>query len=45
MLAGWTLNLEDYDIEPPSLVIVKVDPEQDIFIDAVLEPLDAAEDD
>ncbi|NBC16162.1 MAG: YceI family protein [Bacteroidetes bacterium] len=40
VLAGWTLNLEDYDIEPPSLVIVKVDPEQDIFIDAVLEPLD-----
>ena len=36
--AGWTLNLEDYDIEPPSLLIVKVDPEQDIRIRATLAP-------
>lgn len=36
--AAWTLNLEDYDIVPPSLLIVKVDPEQDIRIRALLQP-------
>lgn len=36
VLAAWELNLEDYDITPPSLVVVKVDPVQDIRINAVM---------
>lgn len=36
--AGWTLLLKDYDIEPPSLLFVRVDQEQDIEIEALLEP-------
>lgn len=34
--AGWTLLLEDYDIEPPKLLFIKVDQEQDIEIEAKL---------
>lgn len=34
--AGWRLNLEDYDIVPPSLLIMKVDEVQEIRIDANL---------
>ena len=37
--AGWELNLEDYDIEPPSLLIVKVDEVQKIRIEALLKPV------
>jgi len=37
MSAEWTLNLEDYDIEPPRLLIVKVHPEQELKIEATLE--------
>lgn len=36
--AGWVLNLEDYKIEPPSLLIIKVDKQQKIAIDILLEP-------
>jgi len=38
--ASWILNLEEYDIEPPRLLIVKVDPEQDISIKAILHTQD-----
>ncbi|MEQ9104734.1 MAG: YceI family protein [Rhodothermales bacterium] len=40
LTAAWTLRLEDYDIEPPSLLFMKVDSEQDIRIDAVLHTRD-----
>lgn len=36
LTAAWALNLEDYDIVPPRLLIVKVDPVQDVRIEAVL---------
>lgn len=36
--AAWEINLEDYDIVPPRLLIVKVDPVQDVRIEAVLPP-------
>ncbi len=36
--ANWDLNLKDYDIVPPSLLIVKVDEVQKIRIDALLAP-------
>ncbi|MEX0721285.1 MAG: YceI family protein [Balneolaceae bacterium] len=38
--AGWILLLADYDIEPPSLLFVKVDQEQEIEIEALLKPED-----
>ncbi|PIQ63752.1 MAG: hypothetical protein COV99_01610 [Bacteroidetes bacterium CG12_big_fil_rev_8_21_14_0_65_60_17] len=38
--AAWTLNLEDYRIEPPRLLVIKVDPEQDIEIRALLHTQD-----
>ncbi|HBX65734.1 MAG TPA: YceI family protein, partial [Balneolaceae bacterium] len=34
--ANWVLELEDYDIVPPSLLFVKVDQEQKIEIEALL---------
>src|SRR5690606_26461092 len=43
VLAAWELNLEDYDIVPPSLVIVKVDPVQDIRINAVMARIETPE--
>lgn len=36
--ANWILLLKDYDIEPPRLLFVKVDQEQKIEIDILLEP-------
>lgn len=36
--AAWTLRLEDYDIVPPRLLIIKVDQEQRIQVDALLSP-------
>jgi len=36
--ASWILNLKDYDIEPPRLLIIKVDEEQEITMDIVLRP-------
>lgn len=38
--AEWKLNLEDHDIVPPRLLIVRVDKIQEIRIDALLAPLD-----
>lgn len=38
LTAAWEINLEDYDIVPPRLLIVKVDPVQDVRIEAVLPP-------
>ena len=38
VLANWVLNLEDYNIEPPSLLIIKVDKQQKIAIDILLKP-------
>jgi polyisoprenoid-binding protein YceI len=40
LTAAWTLELEDYNIEPPSLLFMKVDSEQDIRIEAVLHTRD-----
>lgn len=36
--AAWKINIEKYDIEPPSLLIVRVDEIQNVRIDAVLRP-------
>ncbi len=38
--AEWILNLEDYDIEPPRLLIVKVDEEQAVEIEVLLKPVE-----
>lgn len=38
--AKWVLRLEDYDIVAPSLLIVKVDEEQKIEIEALLQPIE-----
>ncbi|MEX0595087.1 MAG: YceI family protein [Candidatus Paceibacterota bacterium] len=38
LTGNWILRLEDYDIEPPSLLFVKVDQEQKIEIEALLKP-------
>ncbi|MEQ9265323.1 MAG: YceI family protein [Balneolaceae bacterium] len=35
--AAWILNLSDYEIEPPRLLIIKVDEEQEIEINAILK--------
>lgn len=37
---SWTLRLDDYDITPPRLLIIKVDEQQEINARAVLEPVD-----
>ena len=37
--AEWQLNLADYNIVPPSLLVVKVDEVQDIKIQALLPPV------
>lgn len=37
--AEWTLELDDYDIEAPRLLIVRVDETQEIRIEALLEPV------
>ncbi|NNE69613.1 MAG: YceI family protein [Rhodothermales bacterium] len=36
--AAWELSLEDYDIVPPKLLIIKVDPIQQVRISALLTP-------
>lgn len=36
--AAWILRLDDYNIEPPSLLIIKVDEEQEISLDILLKP-------
>lgn len=36
--AAWELSLEDYEIVPPKLLIIKVDPIQKIRISALLTP-------
>jgi polyisoprenoid-binding protein YceI len=38
--AAWEINLNDYNIEPPSLLIVRVDEIQKVRIEAMLEPVD-----
>ena len=38
--AAWEINLNDYNIEPPSLLIVRVDEVQKVRIDALLTPVD-----
>lgn len=40
LTASWTLSLEDYSIEPPSLLFMKVDPIQVISIAAILHTRD-----
>lgn len=37
--ASWALNLKDYDIEPPSLLIIKVDEVQAVRFAAILVPV------
>ncbi len=36
--AAWTLLLEDYEIQPPRLLFLKVDDEQAITLDILLKP-------
>ncbi|MFH5832368.1 YceI family protein [Halalkalibaculum sp. DA3122] len=36
--ASWTLNIEDYNIEPPGILFYRVDENQDIKIEATLTP-------
>ena len=36
--ASWEMNLDDYQIEPPKLLIMKVDPVQQVRISALLLP-------
>lgn len=36
--ANWILNLDDYDIEPPKLLLIKVDENQEIALTAFLKP-------
>jgi polyisoprenoid-binding protein YceI len=36
--AAWPLNLDDYDIVPPRLLVIKVDPIQQLAIDITLAP-------
>lgn len=38
--AAWTLNITDYDIEPPGILFYRVSEEIDIRIDALLKPID-----
>ncbi len=37
--AEWILNLKDYEIKPPKLLFIKVDPNQKIKIHALLKPV------
>ena len=41
LLAEWTLNLKDYDVRPPRLLIMKVADEQRIELKALLKPQDS----
>ena len=38
VVANWQINIKDYNIVPPSLLIMKVDEVQDIRIEATLAP-------
>lgn len=38
--AAWTINMEEYDIEPPGILFYRVSEEIDIRIDALLKPTD-----
>ncbi|XWN38079.1 MAG: YceI family protein [Balneola sp.] len=38
--AGWILSLTDYKIEPPKILFIKVDENQEIKINALLKPVD-----
>ncbi len=40
--AAWEINLNDYDITPPSLLIVRVDEIQEVRIEAVLKPVESS---
>ena len=39
--ATWQINLKNYNIEPPSLLIMRVEETVDIRVDAVLAPVDS----
>lgn len=38
--ASWTLNLNNYNVEPPGVLFYRVDEDQDIKINALLTPTD-----
>lgn len=38
LTAGWTLDIENYDIEPPGILFYRVDENQEIEIGATLTP-------
>lgn len=38
LTAAWTLDIEDYDIEPPGILFYRVNENQDIEIEAHLKP-------
>jgi polyisoprenoid-binding protein YceI len=39
LTAGWILNLLEYKIEPPKVLFIKVDKDQEIEIQALLKPV------
>ena len=41
VIAEWELFLEDYEIEPPSLLLIKVDEIQRLEIKATLQPTES----
>ncbi len=41
VVAFWTLNLNDFDIVPPSLLVMKVDEVQEIRIETMLAPVNS----
>lgn len=41
VIAEWELSLEDYEIEPPSLLLIKVDEIQRLEIRATLQPTES----
>lgn len=43
LTASWTINIENYDIEPPGILFYRVDKNQDIEIDALLTPTETEE--
>lgn len=38
LTASWTINMEDYDVEPPGILFYRVSEEIDIRIEATLKP-------
>lgn len=39
--AAWTLDIKEYDIKPPGILFYRVDKNQDIKINALLQPIES----